>query len=120
MRLTAERRKELEQIRLIAFEKLSNGISQAQVAREHGVTRTTASRWAKAVRNGRSAAATKTTGRPCFIDRERCKQLIARFIEINNRITCQEIAEKIFEQAGVSYDRDHVSRLVRKFGFRKK
>src|SRR5579864_5283510 len=42
-------RDEMESRRLLAAQELQRGLSQSQVARKFGVTRTTASRWCRAL-----------------------------------------------------------------------
>src|SRR5580692_6199209 len=59
-------RDEMESRRLLAADDLQRGLSQSQVARKFGVSRTTASRWHRAL-NGRGVEALRkrrAPGRP--------------------------------------------------------
>jgi transposase len=118
-------RDEMERRRLAAAEDLQNGISQSDVARKFGVSRTTASRWHRAL-NGRGVEALRkrrAPGRPCRLTAEQ----MARVVEIyhegasshgfsNDRWTTARLATVIQLKFGVRYDPDHVGRLMHKLG----
>src|SRR5581483_6398930 len=68
-------RDEMESRRLLAAEDLQNGLSQSQVARKFGVSRTTASRWHRAL-NGRGVEALRkrrAPGRPSRLSAEQLR-----------------------------------------------
>jgi len=65
-------RDEMESRRLMAAQDLQRGLSQSQVARKFGVSRTTASRWNRAL-SGRGVEALRkrrAPGRPCRLNSE--------------------------------------------------
>src|ERR1043165_4911086 len=117
-------RDEMESRRLMAAQDLQEGLSQSQVARKFGVSRTTASRWHRAL-SGRGVEALRkrrAPGRPCRLTVEQ----MARVVEIyhegasnhgfpNDRWTTARLATVIQLKFGVRYDPDHVGRLMHKF-----
>src|SRR5689334_2952646 len=65
-------RDEMESRRLMAAQDLQRGLSQSQVSRKFGVSRTTASRWHRAL-NGKGVESLKkrrAPGRPCRLNRD--------------------------------------------------
>src|ERR1035438_7689358 len=63
-------RDEMESRRLLAAQDLQRGLSQSQVARKFGVSRTTASRWHRAM-NGKGLEGLRkrrAPGRPCRLN----------------------------------------------------
>src|SRR5438093_10916837 len=122
-------REEMERRRLEAAQDLLNGLSQSKVARKFSVSRTTASRWCRALSNSGvdSLKRRKATGRPSRLTPEQ----LARVTEIyrekpmkygfpDDQWTTARMATVIESQFGVHYDRDHVGRLLFKLGLRER
>ena len=122
-------REEMEQRRLQAVQDLLNGLSQSKVARKFSVSRTTASRWCRALstKGVDSLKRRKATGRPSRLTSEQ----LARIAEIyrekpiafgfpDDHWTTARMATVIESQFGVHYDRDHVGRLLFKLGLRER
>lgn len=130
MNLTAQftlTRDEMESRRLEAAGALQSGISQAEVARKFGVSRTTASRWSKALsgRGVESLRKRRAPGRPCRLDRaqlEQVRELYAagprKFGYDTDRWTTTRLAQAIEAQFDVRYDPDHVGRIMHRLGLR--
>ena len=122
-------RDEMERRRLEAAQDLLNGISQSQVARKFGVSRTTASRWQRALKgNGgvESLRKRRAPGRPSRLSREQLNglaDLMAEGASIygfpDDRWTTARLAVAIEARYGIHYDPDHVGRLMHKMGLRK-
>lgn len=121
-------RDEMERRRLEAAQDLLNGITQSQVARKFGVSRTTASRWQRALRgNGvESLRKRRAPGRPSRLNRDQLNGLADLMAEgasfygfQDDRWTTARLAVAIEARFGVHYDPDHVGRLMHKMGLRK-
>jgi transposase len=121
-------RDEMERRRLEAAKDLLNGITQSQVARKYGVSRTTASRWQRSLRsNGvESLRKRRAPGRPSRLSREQLAGLAdvmadgaATYGFPDDRWTTARLAVAIEARYGVRYDPDHVGRLMHKLGLRK-
>ena len=117
----------MEQRRLQAAQELLNGLSQSKVARKFGVSRTTASRWQRALdHNGpESLRKRRATGRPCRLTAEQLGRLPEIYVEgavlhgfPDSRWTTARLALVIETRFGVRYDNDHVGRLMHKLGLR--
>ena len=120
-------RDEMESRRLMAAQDLQIGLSQSQVARKFGVSRTTASRWHRAL-NGKgveSLRKRRAPGRPSRLSADqltgvndifRAGPRAAGFD--SDRWTTQRFAEAIFVRFGVRYDPDHVGRIMHRLGLR--
>ena len=80
-------RDEMESRRLLAAQDLQRGLSQSQVARKFGVSRTTASRWYRAFHGKGMEALRKrrAPGRPSRLSAEQLK-IVA---EIYRRVPCR-------------------------------
>ncbi len=120
-------REEMERRRLAAAQQLLNGFSQARVARLHGVSRTTVSRWHHAlVQHGvGSLARRRATGRPSRLTADQLNGIVRIFDAgpqayglPNQQWTTGRLARVIEAQFGVRYDVDHVGRLMYKLGLR--
>ena len=120
-------RDEMERRRLQAATDLQSGLSQSKVARKFGVSRTTASRWYRALSQSGvdSLKKRRATGRPCRLTREQVQQLPAIYAEgatqhgfPDDRWTTVRLATVIETKFGVRYDNDHVGRLMSKLGLR--
>jgi transposase len=122
-------RDEMESRRLLAAQDLQRGLSQSQVARRFGVSRTTASRWNRALA-GRGVEALRkrrAPGRPSRLTLEQFQGLAevyragARAAGFDaDRWTTQRFAEAIRARFQVRYDPDHVGRLLHRLGLRER
>ena len=120
-------RDEMESRRLLAAQDLQRGLSQSQVARKFGVSRTTASRWYRAL-SGRGLEALRkrrAPGRPSRLNVEqlsivgeiyRSGPRVAGFD--SDRWTTARFAEAIQARFAVRYDPDHVGRIMHRLGLR--
>ena len=120
-------RDEMEKRRLEAVQDLLRGLTQSSVARKFGVSRTTASRWNRALQQKGVDALRKrrATGRPSRLSREQLQLLPDIFAQgammhgfPDNRWTTARLAAVIETRFGVHYDHDHVGRLMQKVGLR--
>jgi transposase len=115
----------MERRRLEGARDLLNGISQSQLARKFGVSRTTASRWRRTLDSSGVEALRrrKATGRPTRLNRGQ----FAELAEIYHagpegsgfgapRWTTRLFALAIEARFGVRYHPDHVGRLMHKLG----
>jgi putative transposase len=122
-------RDEMESRRLMAAQDLQRGLSQSQVARKFGVSRTTASRWHRAL-DGKGVEALRkrrAPGRPSRLTAEQL-QGAAEIYEAGSlaagfesgRWTTVRFADAIFQRFGVRYDPDHVGRIMHRLGLRER
>jgi transposase len=122
-------RDEMESRRLLAAEDLQTGLKQAEVARKFGVSRTTASRWQRAL-SGRGVEALRkrrAPGRPSRLNSEQLGILSALYREgpraaglDADRWTTMRFADAIFLRFSVRYDPDHVGRILHRLGLRER
>ena len=103
-------RAELEARRFEAGEMFESELSQAEVARQLEVTRTTASRWYRMFLNSRMAS-TKATGRPPRIDHSALSVLFSK----RRKWTQKSFADAIKQQLGIEYHEDTAGRILREF-----
>ena len=124
---TSLNRDEMEKRRLEAVQDLLTGLTQSSVARKFGVSRTTASRWNRALRQKgvESLKKRRATGRPSRLTKEQflmIPDIYAQGAVIHgfpdNRWTTARLATVIEARFGVRYDHDHVGRLMQKLGLR--
>jgi transposase len=119
----------MENRRLQAAQDLQRGLSQSQVARKFGVSRTTASRWYR-VLNGNGVEGLRkrrAPGRPSRLKPDQL-QVVAEIYQIGPRTagfetdkwTTVRFAEAIFDRFGVRYDPDHVGRIMHRLGLRER
>ena len=122
-------REEMEYRRLQAARELANGTSQSRVARKFGVSRTTTSRWQRALDNKGVEGLRKrrATGRPSRLTQDQKTEVgrihaggAAAFGFCDDRWTTARLAEAIEKRFGIRYDQDHVGRLMHKFGLRER
>ncbi len=122
-------RDEMESRRLLAAQDLQRGLLQSQVARKFGVSRTTASRWHRALnRNGIEALRKRRApGRPSRLTPEQLQgtaglyRLGPRAAGFDSdRWTTMRFAEAIHAHFGVRYDPDHVGRIIHRLGLRER
>ena len=122
-------RDEMESRRLMAAQDLQTGLKQSDVARKFGVSRTTASRWYRAL-SGRGVEALRKRRAPGRPSRLNAQQL-AIISEIYKdgprtagldaeRWTTMRFADAIFARFGVRYDPDHVGRILHRLGLRER
>ena len=120
-------RDEMEMRRLEAVQHLLSGLTQSDVARKFGVSRTTASRWNRALQQKGVEALRKrrATGRPSRLSREQLLRIPGFYAEgasahgySDSRWTTERLATVIEARFGVHYDHDHVGRLMQKLGLR--
>jgi transposase len=120
-------RDEMEQRRLEAAGELERGLSQSEVARKFGVSRTTASRWRRALDgNGvEGLRKRRATGRPCRLTADQFSALREIFEAgpqaagfDSDRWTTARFSEAIFSRFGVRYDPDHAGRIIHRLGLR--
>ena len=120
-------RDEMESRRLLAAQDLQIGLTQSQIARKFGVSRTTASRWHRALhRKGvESLRKRRATGRPCRLNMEQ-RQGVAEIYRAgaraagfaDDRWTTARFASAIQMRYGIRYDPDHVGRIMHQLGLR--
>ena len=120
-------RDEMESRRLLAAEDLQTGLSQSQVARKFGVSRTTASRWHRAL-SGRGVEALRkrrAPGRPSRLTIDQLNGVVEVFRSgpraagmETDRWTTARLAQAIYARFGVRYDPDHVGRIMHRLGLR--
>src|SRR5580700_877080 len=122
-------RDEMESRRLLAAQELQSGLSQSQVARKFGVSRTTASRWCRAL-NGKGVEGLRkrrAPGRPSRLTADQLRG-VAEVYQAGPRTagfdtdawTTARFAEAIFARFGVRYDPDHVGRIMHRLGLRER
>lgn len=122
-------RDEMESRRLLAADELQRGLSQSQVARKFGVSRTTASRWHRAL-SGRGVEALRkrrAPGRPSRLSAEQL-HIVAEIYHggprtaglETDRWTTAGFAQAIYARFGVRYDPDHVGRIMHRLGLRER
>ncbi len=122
-------RDEMESRRLMAAQDLQRGLSQSQVARKFGVSRTTASRWHRSL-NAKGVEALRKRRAPGRPSRLTTDQLSGA-AEIykagpraagfeSDRWTTMRFAQAIEARFGVHYDPDHVGRIMHRLGLRER
>jgi putative transposase len=120
-------RDEMESRRLVAAQDLQEGLSQSQVARKYGVSRTTASRWDRAI-DGHGVEALRkrrASGRPSRLNPEQLKLAVQIYQAgpraagyASDRWTTVRFADAILGAFEVRYDPDHVGRIMHRLGLR--
>ena len=120
-------RDEMEGRRLLAAQELQRGLTQSQVARRFGVSRTTASRWFRAL-NGKGVEGLRkrrAPGRPSRLTKDQLAQLAELYQAGpraagfgSDRWTTVRFAEAIYARFQVRYDPDHVGRIILRLGLR--
>jgi transposase len=117
----------MESRRLLAAQDLQNGLTQSQIARKFGVSRTTASRWHRALhRKGvESLRKRRATGRPSRLNLEQQQGAAELFRAgaraagfADERWTTARFASAIELRYGIRYDPDHVGRIMHQLGLR--
>ena len=122
-------RDEMERRRLEAAQDLLKGVTQARVARKFGVSRTTASRWYRALEgeNLECLRKRKAPGRPSRLSTAQRAEITGMFASgprafgfESDRWTTVRLAQAIEARFGIRYDPDHVGRLMHRLGLRSK
>src|SRR5579862_5897236 len=122
-------REDMETRRLAAAQELLSGVTQSQVARRYGVSRTTASRWHRSIvhKGVEGVRKRRATGRPCRLTADQVEAIRQMHLEgaaaygfPNNRWTTGRLAAAIENRFGIRYDQDHVGRLMHKYGLRER
>jgi len=122
-------RDEMESRRLLAAQDLQRGLTQSQIARKFGVSRTTASRWCRALRGKGLEALRKrrAPGRPSRLTADQLA-LVAEIFRTgprsagfdSDRWTTARFASAIQARFGIHYDPDHVGRIMHRLGLRER
>jgi transposase len=122
-------RDEMENRRLLAADDLQQGLSQSEVARKFGVSRTTASRWNRVLSGNGVEALRKrrAPGRPSRLNADQLKQ-VAELYRLGPRMsgfstdtwTTARFAEAIQARFQIRYDPDHVGRIMHRLGLRER
>jgi len=122
-------RDEMESRRLMAAQDLQRGLTQSQVSRKFGVSRTTASRWHRAL-NGRgveSLRKRRAPGRPCRLTAQQLAEAASLYRMgpraagfDTDRWTTMRFAEAIYARFGIRYDPDHAGRIMHRLGLRER
>jgi transposase len=122
-------RDEMESRRLLAAQDLQRGLSQSQVARKFGVSRTTASRWFRSLsgKGMESLRKRRAPGRPSRLNATQLSDVAevyragARAAGFEtDRWTTARFANAIFARFAVRYDPDHVGRIMHRLGLRER
>jgi transposase len=122
-------RDEMESRRLLAAQDLQTGLTQSQIARKFGVSRTTASRWNRSLSGNGVEALRKrrAPGRPSRLTADQLKVLTDTYQAgprvagyDTDRWTTARFAEVIFVHFGVRYDPDHAGRIMHRLGLRER
>ncbi len=122
-------RDEMESRRLLAAQDLQTGLSQSQVARKFGVSRTTASRWNRTLsgKGVESLRKRRAPGRPSRLTQDQLKTLTDTYQAgpraagfDSDRWTTARFADAIFNHFSVRYDPDHAGRIMHRLGLRER
>jgi len=127
--LSSLTREDMETRRLAAAKELLTGVTQSQVARRYGVSRTTASRWHRSIvhKGVEGLRLRRATGRPSRLTADQVEAIRQMYFEgaaahgyANDRWTTGRLAAAIERHFGIRYDQDHVGRLMHKLGLRER
>ena len=122
-------RDEMESRRLLAAQDLQTGLSQSQVARKFGVSRTTASRWNRSLsgKGMESLKKRRAPGRPSRLNPEQLAAIKEMYLAgpravgfTSDRWTTAKFAEAILAKFGIRYDPDHAGRIMHRLGLRER
>ncbi len=119
----------MESRRLLAAQDLQTGLSQSQVARKFGVSRTTASRWNRSLSgNGMEALKKRRApGRPSRLNAEQLDAIKEMYRAgpraagfESERWTTAKFAQAILAKFSIRYDPDHAGRIMHRLGLRER
>jgi transposase len=122
-------RDEMESRRLLAAQDLQTGLSQSQVARKFGVSRTTASRWNRSlsVKGVDALKKRRAPGRPSRLSVEQIAALKELYLGgpraagfESDRWTTARFSEAILARFAIKYDPDHAGRIMHRLGLRER
>jgi len=122
-------RDEMESRRPLAAQDLQRGLTQSQVARKFGVSRTTASRWYRSLsgKGLESLRKRRAPGRPSRLTATQLSDIAelyragARAAGFDtDRWTTARFADAIFARFAVRYDPDHVGRIMHRLSLRER
>lgn len=113
-------RLELEARRLSIIPELDAGVSIGRIASRLDVSRTSVYRWKRARERGSALKRHKAPGRPPRLTATQIEACKAAYVGPINRKTQNHFAVLIEKLTGVTYDPDHVGRLMHKWGLRPK
>jgi len=122
-------RDEMESRRLLAAQDLQTGLTQSEVARKFGVSRTTASRWNRSLSGNGVEALRKrrAPGRPSRLTADQLRIVTETYHAgprasgfDADRWTTGRFANAIFVLFGVRYDPDHAGRIMHRLGLRER
>src|SRR5674476_1609615 len=113
----------------LAAQDLQTGLSQSDVARKFGVSRTTASRWNRSLsgKGVESLRKRRAPGRPSRLTADQLNGLTEVYRSgpraagfDSDKWTTARFAGAIFAQFGVRYDPDHAGRILHRLGLRER
>jgi transposase len=122
-------RDEMESRRLLAAQDLQTGLTQSQVARKFGVSRTTASRWNRSLSGDGVDALKKrrAPGRPSRLTADQLNALKELYHAgpraggfDSDRWTTSRFADAIEAKFAIKYDPDHAGRIMHRLGLRER
>jgi len=113
-------RQELEIRRLKAVPEIEAGAKQSELAKRYGVTRTTISRWKRALARGESLKATRAPGRPSRLTAAQVAEVRMLFYAgpktPGARWTHRTFTAALRTKLKIKYSEDHVGRIMHQLG----
>ena len=115
-------REQMEERRIQGGRLLIEGqLTQAEIARELGVSRMAVSQWAKRIKSTQSLSSSQASGQPpklTPIEQKQLKRLLVRGAQAagfaSERWTLKRIRQVIGKQFGVTYHMSSVARLMKR------
>jgi transposase len=106
---------------LAAAYQIRTGVRQFDIARMYGVSRTTASRWCRALKTcGEKGLRRRiATGRPPRLSADKLAE-VERIISANPHWNYREVGEWITRNFEVTYHNDHIGRIAKRLGFKRR
>lgn len=117
-------RGELEARRLAAVRDIKMGIPGGVMVERYKISRTTLTRWRRAVKDGRSLKATVCKGRPRRLDAGK-ESILKRLWFLGPQLligtdtdhwTNGRFAKAVGQHMGIRYSRDHMGRIMHRLG----
>lgn len=109
-------REEMESRRMLAIRYFELGCRQCVVRRKFRVSSMAVSRWYRAWEAGKDLKSTKPTGRPCRMTSGQVEVLRALCRNEWKNYKTRDLAKAIAVVFGISYDQDHIGKLMRRLG----